>query len=216
MARVKGFPEPAKLNRPERVTAALDEQFGDPQATAELIGLEAGIGPRRVKGILEDQGTTLRDELLNRRMGRARELLEKSDYAVRFVANMCGYRCQSTFAQRFAERHGESPREYRSRRGGKRRAGGPTGAFRKPAQRARARERGEPAPSMSPFRTLPGYNQARFAEWKNECRRARLRNESPPPMPPPSMSSEDRSDPYLDAYIDAYLDQFEEEWGFDE
>jgi AraC-like DNA-binding protein len=208
MARVKEFPDLPTLTRVEQVRAALDRQAGDPEASAELIGLEIGLGPRRVKAILEEQETCLRVELLKRRMAMAEELLAKTDYAVRYVASMSGYRCQSTFARRFAEQHeGKSPRDYRFDIGGTRRVGGTTGAFRKAAKRARARQQGEPAPSMSPWRTLPGHDQARFAEWQNERRRAELRKEPLPQLPPPSVSGEGRSDPYLDAYVDAYLDQ---------
>jgi AraC-like DNA-binding protein len=213
MVRIK-FPEPqpaAEPTRTEKVFAAIDEQFTDPEVTARLIGLQAGIGPRRVKGILAEQETKLRDELSKRRMAKAEELLAKTGFAIRYVARLCGYRCPSTFAKRFAEKHdGLSPRDYRVASGGTRRAGGATGAFRKPAQRARAKKRGEPAPSMSPWRTLNGYWQARYVEWEDERRRAELLDEPIPGPPHPDWGEFEENDPYIDAYIDAVFGEIDD------
>jgi AraC-like DNA-binding protein len=170
-------------NRPstrQRVLAALDELYADPETTAELIGLSAGVSGRRVKAILAEKNTTLRAQLLDRRMARARELLAGGTFAIRNVAYLCGYRCPSTFAKRFAEQHhGISPRRYRAAKGGSLRTGGPTGAFRKPAERARALERGEDPPSMSPWRSLGGSWEVIYAESGNRRRREELRGEKP-------------------------------------
>jgi AraC-like DNA-binding protein len=208
MARIKGFPDQTPPTRAERVFAAIDEQFDDPEVTAGLIGLEAGIGGRRVKGILEEEGTSLRIELLKRRMEKADELLSKTSYAITHVAALCGYKDASAFARRFAEHDpgGRTPMQYRVAHGGKRRAGGATGAFRKPAARARALREGEVPPSMAPWRALPGSNRLIVAEFERERRRALLQGKEPP-KPPPSLYSSEEDDPFMDAYIDAYLDQ---------
>jgi AraC-like DNA-binding protein len=217
MAQVKKFGGPSDPGRrpttADRVVAAIEEMFADPDVTAELVGLASGIGPRRVKALLANEETSLRAELLTRRMEKARKLLVETNFAIDNVAYLCGYKCASTFAKRFAEQHnGQSPRRYRVARGGTPRSGGVTGAFRRPAQRARAREQGNPPPSMSPFRALPGHWQVVLARHQNERRRAQLRGEEIPPRPVPPSAPAGQHDPPLDAYIDAYLGEVEDEF----
>jgi AraC-like DNA-binding protein len=167
------WPDPPPTR--ERVFAALEEMACDPEVTARLIGLAAGIGPRRVKAILAEEETSLRAELLARRMERARGLLADTDYAISNIALLCGYRDASAFAVRFARQNeGIGPREYRVRRGGARRAGGATGAFRKPAERARARRRGTRQPPMRRKGSLPGAADVGLEQMLNEGRRRLL------------------------------------------
>lgn len=217
MARIKIFDGPPndgpQSSTADRVVATLDEMFADPDVTAELVGLASGIGPRRVKALLAEKETSLRAELLTRRMAKARELLTETNFAIGNVAYLCGYKCASTFAKRFAGQNGGvTPRQYRVAEGGTPRSGGVTGAFRRPAQRARAREQGHPPPSMSPFRALPGHWQVTLARYENESRRAQLRGEKGPPRPIPPLGSNDQHDPALDAYIDAYIEEVEDDF----
>jgi AraC-like DNA-binding protein len=218
MARVKviaAWPDPGPPpTTAERVFSALDDLFGDPQASTELVGLSAGVGSRRVKAILAEKDTTFRAELLQRRMARARELLADTSFAIRNIAKLCGYTCQSTFAKRFAEQNGGvKPREFRVAQGGSPRVGGTTGAFRKPAQRARAQEQGEVPPAMSRWRSLPGTIDACWAERENERRRARLRGEE---LPQPRRREYDRYDAFTDSELHSYLAEIEEEFFVDD
>jgi hypothetical protein len=68
----------------------------------------------------------------------------KDEIAV--IARLCGYASAPAFAAAFRRRHQTSPAAWRRRRGGPSRAGGPTGAFYRPAARARARRSGKGEP----------------------------------------------------------------------
>jgi AraC-like DNA-binding protein len=203
-------PPPPPSTR-ERVFGAIEEMAGDPEVSTTLVGLAAGISARRVKAILADAETTFTAELLKQRMVLARRLLSETNYAISNVAELCGYRCASTFAKRFASQNQDlTPRQYRVAKGGRRRAGATTGAFRKPAQRARAEQEGAPGPGMHRVGMLPGTVQVMLADHENGSRRARLLGE-PAPTPRWPVPREP-SDPYFEAYVEDYLERYEEEW----
>lgn len=199
------WPEPVEATRTERVLAGIDDLACDSEVTTDLVGLAAGVGGRRVKAILAAQGTSFRAEVLDRRMARARELLTETNFAIRNVSRLCGYRDPSTFARRFAAcHHGLSPKGYRVGHGGSARTGGATGAFRKAAARARAAQEGTPGPDMRRWRSLPGTMDVYWAERANEARRARLRGTD---------SGDSWTDPYQGlpgTEFDRLLDLYEE------
>lgn len=215
MPRVKAFTDSPPPSTRERVFTAIEEMAGDPEASTTLVGLAAGISSRRVKAILAAANTTFTAELLKHRMVNARELLGGTNFAIANVAALCGYSCPSTFARRFASQNGGlTPRQYRAAKGGPRRAGGATGAFRKPAQRARAAQEGGAGPGMHRPGMLPGTIQALLANYENQVRRARLRGEPAPTprWPVPHESSDPSFEAYMDAYVEDYLERHEVDW----
>ena len=158
-----------------RVQLALDAGFHDPDFTEAEAAAAAGMSPRRLRYLLDSEDTTYREQILRRRMQRAEELLASTDYLISNVAQLCGYRCPSTFARRFKEQHsGLSPRQFRVAQGKRPRAGGITGAARSPGARHRAREEGRPEPPMhkTGFNRAPGESEVFDADTKSAIRQA--------------------------------------------
>lgn len=157
-----------------RVQLALDAGFHDPDFTEAEAAAAANMSPRRLRYLLAAEDTTYREQVLERRMNRGEELLAGSNYLIANIARLSGYRCASTFTQRFKERHsGLTPRQFRVAKGKSARAGGVTGAARSPGARNRAREEGRPEPPM--HRTAygtPGESEVFDADTKSAIRQA--------------------------------------------
>lgn len=177
-AVIRSHPEEFDLE--ERIFAAIDEGYGDPDFTMADIAAAVGRSQRRIRAIMaaEPESTTLTREIHERRMKRAETLLTETNWAIEMIARQCGYRSASSFTRRFRAAHdGVTPVAYRTQGGGTIRAGGPTGAFRKPAERHRAAQRGLAEPSMRRTTDLPGEKEARSAEIRHAVRQAELRGE---------------------------------------
>lgn len=158
----------------DRVGFALDAGFADPDFTQEEAARLAGMSTRRLRHLLSKAGSSYRAEILERRMAQAEKLLTTTSYLVSAIAELCGYRDPSTFCRRFADTHGDlTPAEYRVGKGGVRRAGGATGAARRPAERRRAMESGAPSPSMRRPGFGPGQEEAWLAGYEHAERQAR-------------------------------------------
>jgi AraC-like DNA-binding protein len=149
-------PEEAELDALARVHAALDAGYADPDFTQEEAARLAGMGTRRLRYLLSNDGngTCYRIEVDRRRMAKAVRLLRETNFLISAIGEHCGYRNASAFCKRFKEHVGLSPKQFRIGLGGPKRAGGPTGAARRPAARARAASEG--APTMSGRRPGPG------------------------------------------------------------
>ncbi len=170
--RLAGNPE---LDPITRVRCALDAGFRNPDFTQKEAAELAGVGSRRLRYLLTQGDTNYRLEIDRRRMAYAQHLLlTEPKFLVSAVGKLSGYRNASAFCKRFKEKFGMTPAGMRSGvAGGPKRSGGPTGATKNPAARARAREAGEPVPSTRRIGWGPGEQEAFDAEYDNAVRQAR-------------------------------------------
>jgi AraC-like DNA-binding protein len=122
--------------------------FSDPQITADDAAVYAGVSTRTLRESLDACGTTWRAMLGSYRIEYARQLLRTTKYEIWAVARMCGYDSAPAFAAAFKRQAQDNmaPHQFRRAFGGPARAGGPTGAFYRPAKRARALREGEMPP----------------------------------------------------------------------
>jgi AraC-like DNA-binding protein len=173
---LKTFPRRRQedLSPVRRVRLALDRGFHDPDFTEAEAAASAGVSSRRLRYLLAEEETTYREQVLVRRMKRAEELLAETTYLIANVAQLCGYRCPSTFTKRFKEHFRLTPREFRRAKGKSPRAGGITGAARMPSARHRARKEGLPEPPMHrAYGWTPGEAEVYSAEIDSALRQAR-------------------------------------------
>ena len=154
----------AQRRHHDAALAHAERHFTDPDMKAKDAAILQGISERVLRDSLEACGTSWRAITSDLRMGRAEKLLVETKYEIWVVARMCGYRSAPAFAKAFAQRHGVSPAQWRVRRGGPARAGGPTGAFYKPAARAQALKAGEAPPSSSRGSMTPGERATQSCE----------------------------------------------------
>lgn len=145
----------------EEITLAIAQGFDDPSFTLADVALAVGLSERRVRDILTEHNQSFREEVINRRMIKARWLLTGSPNTVDEIAFLCGYRCPSTFAARFREANGMTPRAWRESEGGAARV---------------SKARGRRSPSSSRRSRPPrGEREMRVHEERHAERRARLR-----------------------------------------
>jgi len=130
----------------QQVVEVIGERYSDPGVSVRDVACSIGVSERQVRRVLDAGLTSFREELLKRRMEQAAELLVGSTFLISKVARLAGYESAPAFAAAFKRYYGVPPVEWRVSCGGPRRAGGPTGAFYKPAERARARRRGRRSP----------------------------------------------------------------------
>jgi AraC-like DNA-binding protein len=155
------------------------DQLSDLDLSAASLAADLGIPEKRLHRAFAADNAAIGGEIKSIRMERAKDLLTHTRYLVRFVARLVGYRCTAAFAKAFRTHTSLTPKQWRIAHGGPRRAGGPTGAFYKPAERARARREGGRPPSR-PLNE-PGSWAAYEAEIDEAARvRARRRGE---PLP---------------------------------
>ncbi len=170
------FADHPELDPLTRVHFALDAGFRDPDFTQAEAAQLCGMGTRRLRYLLTQDDSNYRLEIDSRRMNLAKEMLVDTKYLVSAVGNLCGYRNASAFCKRFKEHTGMTPARFRiGMAGGPKRAGGPTGAARNPAARARAQEQGVPVPSSRRLSWAPGESEAFLAEYENAVRQARAK-----------------------------------------
>lgn len=87
------------------------------ELTLEVLARALASSPRQLQRAYEQFGeTTFREDLTDRRMAAAAELLcEQRSIPVRDVARLVGYRQGSHFARVFRRRYGLAPAVYRAR-----------------------------------------------------------------------------------------------------
>jgi AraC-like DNA-binding protein len=136
----------AQRRHHEAAVRYAERHFTDPDMRARDAAILAKISERVQRESLRACGTSWRELMRERRMRRAAELLAATKHEIWAVARLCGYRSAPAFAAAFAERYDCTPAQWRMRNGGPARAGGPTGAFYKPAARAQALKAGEEPP----------------------------------------------------------------------
>lgn len=155
---------PGQRRHYDAALAHAERHFTDPDMKAQDAAILLGISDRVLRECLSACGTSWREITSDLRMARAEKLLAEAKYEIWAVARLCGYRSAPAFAKAFAERHDSTPTQWRVRKGGPARAGGPTGAFYKPAARAHALKIGEEPPPSRRGSMTPGEHAIRLCE----------------------------------------------------
>lgn len=105
-----------RLRPDHRINAArrfIDEHFHRPIRTAELAAV-AHLSVRQLNALFRDRlGKTPHQYLLQRRMERARQLLETTALSIQRIADAVGYASLSSFSEGFSRYHGRPPSHYR-------------------------------------------------------------------------------------------------------
>lgn len=154
----------AQRRHHDAALAYAQRHFTDPDMKARDAAIFHRISERVLRESLSACRTSWRTLTRDLRMARAATLLTETTYEIWAVARLCGYRSAPAFAKAFAERNGASPAQWRTRRGGPTRAGGPTGAFYKPAARAYALKAGEELPPRGRGGVTPGEHAIQDCE----------------------------------------------------
>jgi AraC-like DNA-binding protein len=144
---------PAPITPAERIEdvhAYLDQRHTDPGLRIRDAALYFGVNEKTIRRALKGDGSgpTWSEAVRERRIATAKRLLANTSLLVAVVARRAGYDSTPSFARAFKRATDMSPVAWRMAHGGARRAGGATGAARKPAQRARALELGIAPPDM--------------------------------------------------------------------
>jgi AraC-like DNA-binding protein len=156
---------PAQRSHHAAALAHAERHFTDSGMKANDAAIMRGISARVLRESLSACGTSWREITSGLRMARAERLLDETTYEIWAVARLCGYESAPAFASAFAKCHaGCSPARWRVGRGGPARAGGPTGAFYKPASRARALKAGEAPPPSRRSSMSPGEHAIQACE----------------------------------------------------
>ncbi|WP_336366479.1 AraC family transcriptional regulator [Marinobacter sp. C2H3] len=108
------YGNPRSLDR--RIAAArqlLDDQFHRSISAAELASV-AHLSVRQLNALFREQlGVTPHQYLTERRMARARQMLEQTGASLQQVADAVGYQSMSTFSDRFRRHFGHPPGHFR-------------------------------------------------------------------------------------------------------
>jgi AraC-like DNA-binding protein len=126
------------------------ERHTDPGLRIADAVTRFGVTERTIRRDLAqiDDGAPWGRRVRRLRIETARKLLAESGLTIVVVARKSGYDSPTSFTAAFKRETGLSPVEWRRGKKGPARAGGPTGAARRPAQRAKALEEGLEPPSM--------------------------------------------------------------------
>lgn len=84
--------------------------------TIDAIARRYGLGKTKLtRGFRELYGSTVGEQLSERRLERAREMLSQSDLQISVVGYRCGYLSNASFTRAFVRRFGMAPTEMRRR-----------------------------------------------------------------------------------------------------
>jgi two-component system response regulator YesN len=84
----------------------------DNESVARYVGYHSYHLNRLIKTAT---GTTLRQYIINHRVGVAKRYLEQTDIAVCDISELCGYKNLSNFSIDFKKKTGISPSQYRAK-----------------------------------------------------------------------------------------------------
>jgi len=129
----------------------IEERHTDPGLRIADAVKRFGVTERTIRrDLAEVDDAASWDERVRRlRMETAKGLLAETRLTIAVIARKSGYDSPTSFTAAFKRETGLRPVEWRLGMKGPARAGGPTGAARRPAQRAKALEDGVEPPSMS-------------------------------------------------------------------
>lgn len=94
----------------------IDKSFDDPRFSLTALACRMRISPRQIQRLLADNETSFIDELLKRRLRRARDLLTSplhADKSIIDIAHECGFSTVSHFHRVFRREFGATPGEVR-------------------------------------------------------------------------------------------------------
>jgi AraC family transcriptional regulator, positive regulator of tynA and feaB len=113
--------EVPKLASPEQVAmrkvrAAIENQLTNPNANRQRIAAEAGFSERHCNRLLAQEGTSIRQLLIERRLAKCSEALGNPQQSHRSISDIAcdyGFRQLNDFANAFMQHYGVSPVDYR-------------------------------------------------------------------------------------------------------
>ncbi|MBD3240784.1 MAG: helix-turn-helix domain-containing protein [Chitinivibrionales bacterium] len=111
-------PDLAEAHLDRRIRTAMDFVCRSLHRKLSLdeIGRTCGLSVSRLSHLFREQtGLTPQQYIEQRRIARARELLEVSSFSIAEIADQVGYESPFYFSRRFANAVGEPPRRYRRR-----------------------------------------------------------------------------------------------------
>lgn len=99
--------------RHDRVVAYIETHLSDPALSVQSIAQEFGVGVRSIQKMFAVRGTTLSEQVLQRRLKLAAARLGNSSLSVTEVAMDSGFNDLTYFGRVFRKSFGVAPREYR-------------------------------------------------------------------------------------------------------
>lgn len=114
VSQLKQKLEELKINKPlnEQVASILRNNL-ERVPTMEEVATSLGLHERTLKRRLRSLGTSYQEVLINIRINRAMELLNKSNYKIDEIAHAVGYSSPSTFKRLFKKWTGATPNSIR-------------------------------------------------------------------------------------------------------
>ncbi len=95
------------------VSSAVDRQVVGGDTSLGCVANSLSLSARTLQRRLAERGFVYRDLVLERRMQRARQMLQDSALKIDTIAETVGYSATSHFTRAFGNSHGTSPSEYR-------------------------------------------------------------------------------------------------------
>lgn len=95
----------------------VDRRFADPDFSLPVLARQFGITPRYVQSLLAENDTSFVDEVMQRRLNRAHEMLSSPLYSAMTIidlANDCGFASVSNFYRMFSRTFGATPSDIRA------------------------------------------------------------------------------------------------------
>jgi signal transduction histidine kinase/DNA-binding response OmpR family regulator len=109
-----GQAAPVERNFKEALAEVLEELYADPSTSIEEIQLRLAMSyPVLIRNCREHLGKTPKRLLVEKRIEKARELLEHSAHKVGVIAELVGFASHAQFATTFKKETGLSPAQYR-------------------------------------------------------------------------------------------------------
>lgn len=100
----------------KRVTAYIDGHIEAPELYADTVAQACGLSVKCLHRIFhEHTGKSVCDYIEEKRMQRARRMLEEGGVNISQISGQCGFRSLNTFYKAFKRVNGTSPSEYRRR-----------------------------------------------------------------------------------------------------
>jgi len=96
----------------------LDVHYRDSALSAQRVAAAVGVSTRHLSRLLSEEGTTLPESVLTRRLDAARALLKKPEatsMTIAEVAHRCGFGSAAHFSNAFTTRFGERASDVRRR-----------------------------------------------------------------------------------------------------
>ena len=111
--------ESGNLELKRRVVEYVDAHFEEPELYADIVAEACGVSVKYLHRVFREYtGKSVCDYLEEKRMQRARALLEEGDENISRISERCGFRSLNTFYKAFKRVNGLSPSEYRKMRAG--------------------------------------------------------------------------------------------------